>query len=436
MNYKISDDTMVVQQSSNETIEESKLHKVGTLIETSFIKEFTPVYFVSIMGTGICSNILYNYSYPADWLRICSYIAFALALLFFASTTVFFCIACYKYPAKIQQYHFNSSISVFMGCYCMGFTTIINFLSNLVVELPGGPIGIWVLWWINNVMSLYCACVIVYCSFFSKVKNEHRKEIDPSELHATLLLPIVTLMVSSSSGNLLVPHLTSKTLQVITLVFCFVLWSNAVVISFILTTIYFWKLVVYKIPPTNLVFTSFLPIGFLGQGGYGILLFGKNCYDLLAKDELTPHYLKYIDFEKVDIDQLRLVLGNIFLLTSSMASFILVSFGYFMTFIAVVSCLAKIKPFAKTTNPKFAYSGYIKFNKAFWAMTFPLGTMALANTEIERIFGEGFVFFRVVGCIYLIALIIITMICVLGAIVKGVSRVRAVLKVETIENKV
>lgn len=424
------------QQYSHETFYESKWDKVVSLVSTTFVRDFTPIYFVSIMGTGICSNILYNFSYPAQWLRVCSYIAFGTAVTFFAATTVFCCMACYKYPAKIQQYHFTPNLSVFMGCYCMGFSTIVNYLSNLVVHLPGGPVAIWVLWWINNCMSLYCACVIVYCSYFSKVANEHRTEIEPAQLHATLLLPIVTLMVSSSSGNLLVPHLTNKTMQVVTLVFCFVLWSNAMVLSFIFTTIYFWKLVVHKIPPTNLVFTSFLPVGFLGQGAYGIMLFGKNCYDLLEKDVLSAHYLNYIDFSSVDPNNLKLVLGNIFLLASAFASFIMVSFGYFMTFIAVVSCLAKVKPFAKTTNPNFAASGYIKFNKGFWAMTFPLGTMALANTEIARVFGEGFNFFKVVGCIYLIALIVITIICILGAIVNGYSRLVQALKVERIEEKV
>ena len=62
-------------------------------------------------------------------------------------------------------------------------------------------------------------------------------------------------------------------------------------------------------------------------------------------------------------------------------------------------------------------TGLIAFNRTYWAMTFPLGTMVLSNNELSKSFG-GLRAFRVIATMYAVALLIITIGCICGVIYK------------------
>lgn len=116
-------------------------------------------------------------------------------------------------------------------------------------------------------------------------------------------------------------------------------------------------------------------------------------------------------------------------IATAMMSLALISFGYFSTYIAIVSSISKIRPFTKNYNLDYAYNpsnlnpfkrmftGLISFNKSYWAMTFPFGTMAICCNELSKIFG-GLKAFRVIATIYAVALLIVTIGCICGVVYK------------------
>ena len=396
-------------------------------IDKTLVKGFTPVYFVFIMGTGMSSSLLYNFPYPAHWLRVCSYIMFGIASIFWLVTTIFCIISIIKYPKKLYTFHCDPNVAPFMGCYAMGYNTLVNYIYLLTGE--SWIIGTYCLWWLAVFFSLYTACIVFYFSLIGK--NSLTPRIETHDLNATLLLPIVTLTVASSSGGLFTEDLPNNTLKMSTMVICYILWSTAISTAFFIIAVYFWRLFVHKIPATDRVFTSFLPIGALGQGAYGVMLFGVNMHKFILENytKLSVLNISYMESNSaIDTDGqllLSIVIGNVILYSCAMISLFLISFGYFCTVIAIASCLSKISPFAQSPNPQFIYKsksdhfvkrrfdGAIRFSKTFWAMTFPLGTMSLSNYELHIVF-NNMKAFRVVGAMYATLLLCVTIGCLLG----------------------
>ena len=107
-----------------------------------------------------------------------------------------------------------------------------------------------------------------------------------AKLNATLLLPIVAITVVSSSGHSIELDLPHVHQTVLTMIVSFMLWSLSISMAFMVMTLYMWRLIIHKIPPTNLIMTSFLPVGFLGQSSYSIYLFGNNLNKFIPEELL------------------------------------------------------------------------------------------------------------------------------------------------------
>ncbi|KAI3406900.2 hypothetical protein KGF56_000192 [Candida oxycetoniae] len=354
------------------------------------VRNFSPAYFVSVMGTGISSSLLYHFPFPAQWLIDISYIMFAVACLLFICNTALFIMSCIYFPGRLRAYHIDPSHASYMGCFSMGYITLVNYIAT--ITKAHHMYLVWTLWWIAVASAMYTAFIIVYLAYFSKL---NKVELD-AKLNATLLLPIVAITVVSSSGHSIELNLYHKNEIVTTMIVSFMLWCLSVSLAFMIMTIYVWRLIVHKIPPTKLIFTGFLPVGFLGQSSYSVYLFGNNL------NEYIPEELLY---------------GKILLCICGFFAMFLLSLGYFMTFIAITSILSKIRPFANTPNIQNTNKlGMLKHHKGFWAMTFPLGTMALGNTEIGNggIGDYPLLAFRYMGAIFAVACIIITTSCLMG----------------------
>jgi len=427
-NSEKDQDLAIYEGDSNDNI-------IGRLcyeVDQKLIKGFTPAYFGTIMGIGVSSCVLYNFPYPSRWLEICGLILFGIGVAFFLVIVACFVAFLLRYPKKFAAYTYDSAIAPFMGGLPMGFNTLINFIYYLAGK--EWIIGIWVLWWISVVLALYTGCVVFYAAFIAK-RGSSSNYMNPKDIHAAILMPNVALTVSASTGNLMVVDLPSLNLQIITMIVSYILWSSGIILTFIILSIYYWKLFVHKIPATNLVFTSFLPAGAVGQGAFCINLFGNNVNDLIVQHHstvLSSHYLHFpgeIDLSSVDTLGIAISIGQVVLLMTAMMCLSLISFGFFSTYIAIISSVSKIRPFTKNYNLDYTYkpstlnpftklfTGFIMFNKSYWAMTFPLGTMAISCHELSKSFG-GLKTFQVIAAIYAVALLIITIGCIFGVMYK------------------
>lgn len=416
------------------------------LINDKLIVNFNPSLFILVMGTGMCCSILEYFPYPSHWLHICGIVMFGFAVFYFIVTFFGLLASLILHPKRAHRYNNDPQVALYISCLPMGFTTLVNFLHVLTKD--SWVTGIWVLWWIAFFGSLYTACVTVFFSLICKHKGE-KNSVEIKDCHAILLLPVVTLTVVASSGASISPSLPSLNHQIITLTLSYFSWSIAMAMGFnMILSLYATRLFTAKAPPTRLVFTSFLPVGITGQAAYGIMLLGHDVFDLIYEHRdtlLSSPYMSHLqNHPQSESALIALIIGNIILYLAAAMSLFLIGFAFYMTILAVFTCLSKIKPFAKHPNQELCYfpenpnwfnkrfTGLIKYNQTFWTMTFPLGTVSMATGEFYRVF-NGFEALRVVAAMYGVTVLIITICCIFGITYRVV---RALLIRKPVEPKI
>lgn len=95
---------------------------------------------------------------------------------------------------------------------------------------------------------------------------------------AMWLLPVVTLIVASSSGAVVANTLSkySEYHALITTTISAFLVIVGLTLALMILTIYFLRLIVHGLPAGGTVLSVFLPLGPTGQAGYSIFLIGDN----------------------------------------------------------------------------------------------------------------------------------------------------------------
>ena len=109
---------------------------------------------------------------------------------------------------------------------------------------------------------------------------------------AMWLLPVVTLIVASSSGGVLCkavqvysqPH----ALQILTVSIFMV--TVGLSLALMILAIYLMRLILHGLPRGTSILSVFLPVGPTGQSGYAILLIGQNINILLPFPSLAQSY--------------------------------------------------------------------------------------------------------------------------------------------------
>ena len=100
---------------------------------------------------------------------------------------------------------------------------------------------------------------------------------------AIWLLPVVTLIVASSSGGVLCRAIQvySQLHAVQTLTVSVFMVTVGLSLALMILTIYLMRLILHGLPRGTSTLSVFLPLGPTGQSGYAILLIGQNINNLL-----------------------------------------------------------------------------------------------------------------------------------------------------------
>lgn len=192
------------------------------------------------------------------------------------------------------------------------------------------------------------------------------------KMTATWLLPIVPAVVASGTGGLVASIVPHPTLQVITIIFSYILFSVGIAVSFSIIVIYLHRLTIYHFPPNEVIVSVFLPLGPLGQGTFAVLQMATS--------------LRPISSHLVG----GTMMGDIIYWLSVVLALSLWSYGIFWLLVAVY-----ILP---TRSP-------LTFNMGHWAFTFPLGVFISGTFALGKALQVSA--FNYIGAVLLVILVIL-----------------------------
>ncbi|KAF4964890.1 hypothetical protein FSARC_7235 [Fusarium sarcochroum] len=262
----------VTDVSENGTDRRCK-HEVGW---RRIVRNFTPAWFAVNMGTGITSILLFTLPYNDLWLSYISLGIFGLNVVYFLIFVVITLLRFILYPETFPVMITHPAQSMFLGGFPMGLATIINMFCFVCVPLlgDGAAYFAWALWWFDTAVSVAMALCVPF------VVMTRKNDYQLGSMTAGWLLPIVACVVAAATGGIVAEVLPDPRYALWTILVSYVLWGIGVPLACMVIVIYFQRLMLHKLPPKAIIVSVFLPLGPLGQGGYGIQKLGALGQDL------------------------------------------------------------------------------------------------------------------------------------------------------------
>lgn len=190
----------------------------------------------------------------------------------------------------------------------------------------------------------------------------HKTEI--SSLTTLWLLPIVSTIVCAATGAMVAETLTNSAHALWTLVVSYILWGIGVPLAMFTLVLYYHRLTMHKIPPREVISSVFLPLGPLGEGGFGIMKIGQVSLAIFpATNTLIP------------------VAGQILYVFGFVTALLMWSFGFAWLVWALAS-------FGRAKSP---------FNMGWWSIVFATGVFTGSTITIGQEMTSRF--FNVLGTV-------------------------------------
>lgn len=344
------------------------------------VRNFSPSWFSTTMGTGIVSLLLITIPFQAAWLYWLSVVFFVLNAVIFTAAFTISLLRYTLYPEIWTVMIRDPTNSLFLGTIPMGFATLVESWYFLCCPYWGhwSVILAWVAWMLDSV----AAFAVTVSLMFMLISESHQNQLD--RITAAQLLPIAATIVASGAGAEvaeLLMRIGYLDHSLGTLVTSYIMWGMATPFAMAVLVMYYQRLALHKLPPREVIVSSFLPLGPLGMGGYTIFYAGKVARELLPQVKLLSQVP---------------VAGDILYVMGMLIALIMWGFGIVWMAFALAT-IWSCRPFP--------------FNMGWWGFTFPLGVFAVSTIT----FGVEMpsLFFKVLGTIFSVAVIMLW--CVVAA---------------------
>ncbi|KIM40152.1 hypothetical protein M413DRAFT_446309 [Hebeloma cylindrosporum] len=345
-------------------------------------RKATPALFAITMGTGAISGLFFSFPYATGStpMLVFSLIIFFLNLLLFAFFSILVVAKYICYPDRWSTLIRNPVTSLYAGCFPMAATTLINVGVQVVnTEYNVGGKGflyfLWAMWWVVVVVSFTCCWAGVHAMFTYQSHSLDR-------MNAMWLLPVVTLIVASSSGgivaNALKEYSPIRAFETVTLSAFLV--TVGLSLALMILTIYLLRLITHGLPPDGTVLSVFLPLGPTGQSGYAVILIGQN-------------YRTLFPALSTNLSDDTTSAGIIVDIVCTCLSFILWSLATMWILYALLAIYTALRKSA------------IPFRVSFWGLVFPNAVYANLTIQLGNVFHSRA--FRVYGSIYAVGTLIL-----------------------------
>lgn len=347
------------------------------------VRNFSPSWFSTTMGTGIVSLLFVAIPWEAAWL-------YWFGVFFFGLNTILFTIS---FSISVARYTFYPEIwkvmirdptnSLFLGTIPMGFATMIEAWVIICCPYWGNwsVTFIWVLWMIDAIVSI----LVTTSLSFLLISASHQQSLD--RITAAQLLPIAATIVASGGGARVAEELNKFNPEYAlgTSIAGYVMWGMSTPLAMVVLVMYYQRLALHKLPPREIVVSSFLPLGPLGMGGWTIMYLGKVMREILPRVGFLSH---------VPITADILYILGIFI------ALIMWSFGLIWGIFAVATISRSPNGFP--------------FNMGWWGFTFPLGVFALSTMQLGKEMPS--LFFRVLGTIFAVMVMLLWVVVAAGTL--------------------
>ena len=313
------------------------------------VRQFTPNWFATTMGTGILALALAALPLPLPGRESVAEALWGLAVLLFAASTLLYGARWLLFFDGARLILAHPVVSMFLGCIPMGLATILNGLLRFGPAHWGEPAVVAVaapLWLLDAAMALGCGVLIPFLMF---TRQRHAVE----QMTAVWLLPVVAAEVAAVSGGLLAPHLAAPDLQLAVLVASYALWACSVPLALSVLVILLLRLAVHKLPPASMAASSWLALGPIATGALGLLVLGEAAPSILAANGLGDYGPAARGFG---------LIGGVLLWGN----------GLWWAGIATLINLRHLRH-------------GLPFNLGWWGYTFPLGVYAVATLRLAAL---------------------------------------------------
>ncbi|EKM54241.1 uncharacterized protein PHACADRAFT_146002 [Phanerochaete carnosa HHB-10118-sp] len=237
------------------------------------------------MATGVCSSLLHNFPYQngTNALKIAALSLFLSDLVLFALLCVWAITRCTMFPKVFHALMWTDpATSLFIGFFTNGAATLINAALSVNTDWGTGDKALlytlWGLWWLDCVL----ACIIAFGLVYVMIGQKYT---DLSKLRPVWMVPIITLISMSASGGLfarsLLPH--SHLMAILSASVSATMLAIGLSFTMMLTTAFLLRLFLHGPLDATVVLTTFTTLTPLGQGGFSMLISGKNIADILAQ---------------------------------------------------------------------------------------------------------------------------------------------------------
>ncbi|RMZ90535.1 hypothetical protein DV736_g2238, partial [Chaetothyriales sp. CBS 134916] len=341
---------------------------------------FSPSWFATTMGTGIVSLILICIPFKAHWLYWLSVCFFCLNALLFTLALSISTLRYTLHPEIWTVMIADSTDSLFLGCLPVGFATLVEAWIFLCCPY-WGHWSVYVAaaaWMLDCVLAVFVTLSLP----FLLMSQSHQHSLD--RVTAAQLLPIAATVVAAAAGSEVAEVLQPQDPQwaLGTLLASYIMWGIAVPLALTVLVIYYQRLALHKLPPREVIVSSFLPLSSLGMGGYAILSLGK---------------VSRLVFPQVKFFHNLAVAGDIVYITGVFLALIMWGFGLCWLVFALAG-MWHLRPFP--------------FNMGWWGFTFPLGAYSISTMAIGVEMPS--LFFRVLGTIFGVAVVVLWVVVAAG----------------------
>lgn len=205
------------------------------------------------------------------------------------------------------------------------------------------------------------------------------------------------MIVTSATGGALLPYIRYPN-NVAVLVVSFLLWSVGESICFIITTIYFWRLMSCNLPSRDAIVSCCIGMGPFGMGAYSIQLQAVFLSQYIKGSQFGPTQSEPPPLPQ---ETLLATAEAIHWLGIIVALFLIghCTFWFVESFSSIIFRIPKA------------------FNIGFWAFTFPLGVYGLGLSYLSQdIRNSGF---RGYAATISVLTMLLWLLCAVGTVYKG-----------------